>query len=49
MLTDAHLILWGLTVGVPVGFVIIGILELFGEDTAVGEFWQAFKEEGRDG
>lgn len=45
MLTDAHSIVWGLTVGVPVGFAIVGVLELFGKDTAVGQFWQAFKDE----
>jgi hypothetical protein len=48
MLTDANWIVAGLAIGVPVGFVLIGIMELFGEDTAIGEFWQAFKEEGRE-
>ena len=45
MLTDANVIIVGLTVGVPVGFVLIGFLELFCEDTMIGEFWQGFKDE----
>ena len=45
MLTDANWIVAGLTIGVPIGFVLIGFLEMFGEDTMIGEFWQGFKDE----
>ena len=46
-MTDAHWIVWGLFVGVPVGLVLMGFMELFETGSKPGEFWQAFKDEAR--
>jgi len=45
MLTDPEFVIYGLTIGVPFGLVLAGLLELVNRDSTLGEFWQGFKDE----
>jgi len=44
-LTDAEFVIRGLSVGVPIGLVLAGLLQLVDQDSTLGEFWQGFKDE----